>query len=112
MSPRLSPKSRLKLSQSGKNKSENKINSQTIKPKKVAELVNQFEANVDVMNTDDEGIKKVKLRDAFETLMGARETGDTLSKTPVRKKVKLLENITSKNTILPWVTKSGHKGSN
>ena len=63
-------------------------------------------------NTDDEGIKKVKLRDAFETLMGARKTGDTLSKTPVRKKVKRLENITSKNTILPWVTKSGHKGSN
>ena len=51
------------------------------------------------------------MRDAFEALMGTRQPGDTHAKTPVRKKVKRLENITSKNTILPWVTKSGRKGS-
>ena len=44
-------------------------------------------------------------------MSGAR-AGDAQKKTPVRKRVKRLENITSSNiSILNWVTKSASKGS-
>ena len=91
-------------------KNEDKNVSQSIKPK-VKELVRQFESNVTVRNTDIDveakADKKGVVKDAFVALMCRNERGDTHSKkTPVRKRVKHLESITSKNeSILNWVSK-------
>ena len=81
-----------------------------MKPK-VKEFVRQFEFNVTVRNTDKnveaKADKKGVVKDAFEALMCRNERSDTHSKkTPVRKRVKCLESITSKNEIiLNWVSK-------
>ena len=113
ISPKIKPKGnssdkKIKI-QSGSNK---KIKgSQTIKMNKVSEIVKQFEANVDVDNEVAVCAKKEVVMDAFSALMRKKLPGDTLPRTPVRRKIKRLEkNITSKESILPWVTKSGHKG--
>ena len=123
MSPKL--KSSLRLSnKKPKNESkvkkeikkEDKIVSQSEKPK-VKELIRQFESNVTVrdadINVDTKANKKGDVKDAFEALMCRNVSGDTpIKNTPVRKKVKQLDLITSKNqSILNWVSKSDHKGT-
>ena len=85
---------------------------QTIKPnKKVLEIVRQFESkNVSDMSAKVVDVKESKI-DAFEALMNARARGDTQIKTPVRKRVKRLDKISSKecNSVLNWVTKNQPK---
>ena len=114
-SPKSSPKLKKKLSSIGKNgKNESEIKNtkkecQTIKPKKVSELVKHFEANVKVDATENADSNKVTVLNAFEALMEGRKTGDTRIKTPVRKRIKRLENITPEQNILKWVRKSSQK---
>ena len=118
LSPKLSPKLKKKIGSIGKNnkiESENKDTKnikkdcQTIKPKKVSELIKHFEANVDVDATKNAGNNKVIVMNAFEALMEGRKTGDTRVKTPVRKRIKRLENITPEHNLLKWVRKSSQK---
>ena len=67
--------------------------------------VNENDAN-------DTDVMKGETMNAFEALMSGARTGDTQKRTPVRKRVKRLENITSSNTsILNWATKSARKGT-
>ena len=119
MSPKISPKIKLKLSHSNKkvkrqSEDKNMIKNSSHSVKKVKEIVRNFEANTVVnidANTDKNTVlKKEKYKDAFEALMEHGKTGDTLRKTPVRIRVKRLENITSNQSILKWVSKSGRKG--
>ena len=119
MSPKISPKIKLKLSHSNKkvktqSEDKNMIKNNSHSVKKVKEIVRNFEANTVVnidANTDkNTDLKKEKYKDAFEALMEHGKTGDTLKKTPVRIRVKRLENITSNQSILKWVSKSGRKG--
>ena len=97
------------------NKKEDKNVSQSVKPK-VKELICQFESNVTVRDADidveTKANKKGDVKDAFEALMCRNVSGDThIKKPPVRKKVKRLDLITSKNqSILSWVSKSDHNG--
>ena len=118
LSPKLSPKLKKKMYSIGKNdkiESENKNTKnikkecQTVKPKKVSELIKHFEANVDVDATENAGNSKVTVLNAFEALMEGRKTGDTCVKTPVRKRIKRLENITPDQNLLKWVRRSSQK---
>ena len=120
LSPKISPKSKLKLSHSNKkhkkqSDDKNKIKTNVNSIKKVKEIIKTFEANtvvnVDANTSTNAVLKKEKCKDAFEALMERSNTGDTPRKTPVRTRVKRLENITSSNqSILKWVSKSGRKG--
>ena len=71
----------------------------------------RFEPENTVKITDrrvDTDVKKVENMNAFEALMSAGSQGDTLKRTPVRKRVKRLDKIASKNkSLLDWVTKGG-----
>ena len=120
LSPKLSPKMKLKLSHLHKKskiqpeaKSIVKMGSQSDKKaKQVKELIKNFEANIEVKEntdaTDTTDTKKERCRDAFEALMMKRDsTGDTQKRTPVRTRVKRLENTTSgSQSILKWARKS------
>ena len=120
LSPKLSPKAKiaLKLSQNrdkmkSKDKIEDKNASQTIKPRKVLEIVSKFESSITVNKDDIEvkkNVRKGDTKDAFEALMQGRSRGDTQLRTPVRKKVKRLESIASNSNILNCVKKSARKG--
>ena len=117
-SPKLSPKAKnaLKLSHKkfkskSKDKIEDKIAIQTNKPSKVLELVNLFESNTTVKIDGNKNAKKGEIKDGFEAMMQGRCKGDTQKRTPVRKRDKRLEAITSDGDILKWVTKSGRKGT-
>ena len=120
LSPKLSPKLKSTLIKSNKkdkkklnDKNINKIEGQLMN-KKVKTLISHFEANINVNgDVENADVKKGEAKDALEALMSGARAGDThTKKTPVRKRVKRLENITSSNmSILDWVTKSASKGS-
>ena len=119
LSPKISPKLKstiktikLKDKMSSKKDKNGKTEGQMIKPfKNVLEIVRQFENKDDSdMNAETVDSKKVK-NDAFEALMNARVCGDAQKRTPVRKRVKRLDKITSKESspLLNWVTKNQPK---
>ena len=84
------------------------------KSRKVKELIKCFEAdsieNIEA-RIDSTVVTEGEKTDAFKVLMSGRQ-GDTRQKTPVRKKVKRIDKVTSgsKSLMDNWVSKLCRKG--
>ena len=111
-------RSKDKIKDKNEVKFEFQTNDKTIRPSnsKVKDIIGQFEADVikrTDMNTKDSDVKKGDIKkNAFEALMKRDNTGDTPKRTPVRRRVKRLNKITSSNaSILDWVSKTDRKGT-